>query len=72
MQTRFPIDTYAAEWNPRTNTGRIFVTVQNRQIPVQIQTADQFIVMLLLLNKTSLLLDSTQMDFELPFRPVGT
>jgi hypothetical protein len=69
---RVPVQSYAAQWNPRTNKGEIIVVVQNQKFPLIIETVDEFTTTLLLLSKTNVMCDTSNWDFELDFRPVGT
>jgi hypothetical protein len=66
------VESYAADWNPKTNIGKIAVKIQGKEYPLPIETVDEFTATLLLLSKTGVIADITEGDFELPFRPVGT
>jgi hypothetical protein len=69
---RFPVQTYAAQWNPRSNKGEIKVVVQGKPYDLTIETVEEFTTTMLLLSKTNVICDTDNWDFELAFRPVGT
>ena len=73
MPPLFPVTSYGAGWNPVTNQGRVFVQVANGPLtPVTINSAEQFLIMLLMMSKTGVQFDTQTKEFEIPTRPVGT
>ena len=68
-----PVSTYAAAWNPSSNKGRMFIQMSGaRPVEVPIETAEELIVMLLMLGKSGVQFDTLAKDIEIPFRPTGT
>lgn len=68
-----PITSYAAGWNPTTNQGRVFVQIGNGPLtPVPIDNADEFMIILTMMSKTGVQLDTQTREIEIPTRPVGT
>ena len=68
-----PVTTYQAAWNPRTNNGRILAQLQNNQpIEIPVESADEFIALLLLLGKKPILVDTVSGNIICEPRPVGT
>lgn len=70
---KVPINKYAAEWNPATNQGKLFVQIGNAAgAPVPIENPDEFILVLLMMGKTGVLYDTQTREIEIPPRLVGT
>jgi hypothetical protein len=68
----FPVETYRAEWNARTNKGRVLITVARRESELPIESAEEFGAVLLVLSKTNVQFDPTQGAFEILARPAGS
>jgi hypothetical protein len=70
---KVPITSYAAEWNPANNTGRVFVRIGNAPAaPVPIDNPEEFILVLLMMSKTGVEYDTVTREIEIPPRPVGS
>ena len=70
---KLPVHKYAAEWQPSTNQGKIFVQIGSADfVPVPIDNADEFVVMLLMLGKSGVRFDNVTREIEVPPRPVGS
>ena len=68
-----PISAYGAGFNPTTNQGRFFVQIGTGPLtPVTIESAEEFITLLLMMSKTGVQFDTQTKEFEIPTRPVGT
>lgn len=68
-----PVTQYAAAWNPVTNQGRVFIQIANGPLtPVPIDNAEEFTIILLMMNKSGVQLDTQTREIEIPPRPVGT
>jgi hypothetical protein len=68
-----PVTSYAAEWNPATNQGRVFVQIGGSQpVPVPIETPEEFTIMMLMMSKTGVQFDTQTKALNFPPRPVGT
>lgn len=67
------VTNYRIEWNAVSNKGTIHVTVGNTppsQVPID--SIDEFIAVMLLMNKSPVLFDTQTKDLECGPRPVGT
>ena len=69
---KVPVQSYTAEWNPKSNKGRLAVYVQGRPYELTIETTDEFSTLMLLVSKSNVLIDTDTWDIELSPRPVGT
>ena len=68
-----PVTNYAAAWNPTTNEGRVFLQFANGPLtPVPIDNAEEFTIILLMMNKTGVQFDTQTREIQILTRPVGT
>lgn len=68
-----PVTTYRVEWNSVQNKGTVHVQIgTGTAVPVPIESADEFIAVMLMMGKTPVLFDTQTKDFECGPRPVGT
>jgi hypothetical protein len=68
-----PVTSYAAAWNPTTNQGRVFLQIGNGPLtPVPIDNAEEFTIILLMMNKTGVQFDTQTREIQILTRPVGT
>ena len=70
---KFPVNRYAAEWNPSMNQGKVLIQIGTANaVPVPIDKAEEFILLLLMMSKTGVQYDTVTREIEIPPRPVGT
>jgi hypothetical protein len=70
---KVPVTYYRVEWNPVTNQGVIhaqFSNAPHSQVPIE--SAEEFIAVMLMMSKTPVLFDTETKELECGPRPVGT
>ena len=70
---QIPIDKYSVTWDPEASKGEVFVQRGNNkptQLPVE--TAPEFIALMLLLSKPGVLFDTASKKLYIGLRPIGT
>jgi hypothetical protein len=64
---------YKVDWNTVANKGAIQIKFKNNSTgTVPINSQEEFLIMLLLLSKSPIYVDTQSKDIELPPRPTGT
>jgi hypothetical protein len=64
---------YSAEWNPVTNTGvirAVFSSGQHAELPID--STEEFIAIMLMLQRSPVFLDTRTMDLEIKQRNTGS
>lgn len=70
---KVPVTEYRAKWNPESNQGTIDVRIGNKSpTSVPLNSAEEFIAVMLMLSKSPVLFDQNTLDLECGPRPVGT
>ncbi len=71
--SKLPVTNYGVKWNPVTNKGVIYTQFGNQPFQeVPINSAEEFITVMLVMNKSHVLYDTQTKDLEFGPRPVGT
>ena len=64
---------YAVAWNPVANQGQILVSIGGgAPSAFPINSSEEFIAVMLMMNKTGVLFDTQTKELDIPFRSVGT
>lgn len=67
------VTTYRVEWNPVNNQGTVHVQLgSSPPTEVPINSAEEFIAVMLMMSKAPVLFDTQTKDLECGPRPVGT
>ena len=69
---RYPVEQYAAEWNPNSKAGKIIVKANGNQYPISINSPDAFAALMMMLSKDGVIINTEAPDFEVPFRSAGS
>jgi hypothetical protein len=64
---------YRIEWNAGKSIGTVHVKIGTGDFkPVPIDSAEEFVAVMLMMSKSNVLFDTDTKDFEVGPRPVGT
>ena len=70
---KIPVIQYGVEWNPGTNQGSVYTLFQNGQKgKVPVESAQEMVIVLMMLNKCPVLFDDQTRELEVPWRSTGT
>jgi hypothetical protein len=72
MMAKIPVTSYAAEWNAVANAGRVFIRIgANPPVPVPLNSAAEFIAVMLMLDKSGVVFETQTKELEIPPRIPG-